>query len=218
MTYDYLDVLQLTVGNEVTKNISFDVATSRILINIISKTFSYLRWQKYNEMIWSFIKNTIVSVNKQELFNTSSGWQLLSSLLHHSLRNSFFISVRKFNCLTNHNKRHSSQVCSATLAHPKMNLSIVPPPKNHAFVFDKDKLFSVVEEVLAIAGGFGDPGFYDNWTLIMPGGRECIYHDLSNIPVHFEGFGLAQAYERYIFFCGGRSGQYTCKSLFSGFF
>ena len=68
---------------------------------------------------------------------------------------------------------------------------------------------------MAIAGGFGASGFQLTWSIVMPGGRECTTHDLPDIPYVMEGYGLAQAYDRYIFFCGGRFGVSTCEYLIS---
>ena len=76
---------------------------------------------------------------------------------------------------------------------------------------DQKLFFLVVEDILAIAGGFGASGFQLTWSIVMPGGRECTTHDLPDIPNVLEGFGLAQAYDRYIFLCGGRFGTSTCE-------
>ena len=75
---------------------------------------------------------------------------------------------------------------------------------------------TVVQEILAIAGGFSDSTALTSWSIVMAGGRECLQHDLPDFPSKQEGFGLAQAYDRYIFKCGGRTGTTDCKQIFGG--
>jgi hypothetical protein len=56
-----------------------------------------------------------------------------------------------------------------------------------------------------------------SWSIVMAGGRECLQHDLPDFPSKQEGFGLAQAYDRYIFKCGGRTGTTDCKQIFGAY-
>ena len=41
-------------------------------------------------------------------------------------------------------------------------------------IIERIHLFAVVEHVLAIAGGYNESGkLSQDWSVIMPGGREC---------------------------------------------
>ncbi len=68
----------------------------------------------------------------------------------------------------------------------------------------------VVHDVLAIAGGADG-----KWSLVMPGGRVCVDHDMPALPQIINGFALAQAYDKFIFMCGGATSAITsnCESL-----
>ena len=37
----------------------------------------------------------------------------------------------------------------------------------------------------------------------MSGGEECLDHDMPELPVEAQGFGLAQAFDRFVYLCGG---------------
>ena len=76
-------------------------------------------------------------------------------------------------------------------------------------------LLPVVRDVLAIGGGkLPDNKHSTTWSIIMSGGVECTDHGLPDIPVELDGFGLAQAHDRFIYLCGGRdatTGMYWLK-------
>jgi hypothetical protein len=68
----------------------------------------------------------------------------------------------------------------------------------------------VVEDVLAIVGG--DDG---KWSLVMGRGQVCTDHDMPALPEIITGFALAQAYDKFIFMCGGTTTATTsnCEYL-----
>lgn len=63
-----------------------------------------------------------------------------------------------------------------------------------------------VIEMLAVAGGLQN---ITTWSVIMEGGTECRNHGLPPLPRSAQGFGMTQAYDKLIFYCGGRSDTYT---------
>jgi hypothetical protein len=67
-------------------------------------------------------------------------------------------------------------------------------------------MFLVVEDVLAISGGGSR-----EWSLVLPGGRECADHDLPKLPQVVDGYALAQAFDRFVFMCGGCNNPNDCE-------
>ena len=75
-----------------------------------------------------------------------------------------------------------------------------------------DFCLTVVSDILAITGGSQDSSTTLTWNLIMSGGVECLGHDLPDHTVQAAGIGIAQAYDRFIYLCGGKDG--TSNSFF----
>ena len=75
-----------------------------------------------------------------------------------------------------------------------------------------DFCLTVVSDILAITGGSQDSSTTLTWNLIMSGGVECLGHDLPDHTVQAAGIGITQAYDRFIYLCGGYDG--TSKSFF----
>ena len=72
----------------------------------------------------------------------------------------------------------------------------------------------VVRDVLAITSGdLSDGNVVKSWSLIMSGGEECLDHDLPDNPVQLEGVGVAQAFDRFIYLCGGVDAS-SCNLFF----
>ena len=81
-------------------------------------------------------------------------------------------------------------------------MNLVKACNNYFYQFN----FLVVEDVLAIAGGDSL-----DWSVVLTGGRECADHDLPKLPNDVEAYGLAQAFDRFIFMSGGRKDRDDCK-------
>ena len=65
-------------------------------------------------------------------------------------------------------------------------------------------LILAVRDLLAITGGpVTEDDSIKSWSLIMSGGSECLDHDLPEMPTKLEGAGVAQAFDRFIYLCGG---------------
>jgi hypothetical protein len=70
---------------------------------------------------------------------------------------------------------------------------------------------SVVRDILAISGDVNT--FIKTWSLIMSGGEECLDHDMPDLPIEAQGYGLAQAYDRFVYLCGGYNRQSIGKYI-----
>jgi len=56
-----------------------------------------------------------------------------------------------------------------------------------------------------IAGDVTGTTFSTSWSVVFSDGSECSDHGLPDLPSEVQGFALTQAYDRFVYFCGGKS-------------